>query len=290
METRAVSARLEATDVERFRAAVALHLGLQLNDAKLDSLAELLSRRTRTLAQDPASYVSQLEGPLPPAYELRELVRELTVSETYFFRHGAQFQAFADVALPCRLAARAGRGPVRVLSLGCASGEEPFSLAMLACERALEPGRDVSLRAVDANPAMLAKAAHGRYSEWSLRETPESTRRRWFSAHGRAFVLDPSIREAVVFEERNLAAENADLWQRAAYDVVFCRNVIMYFTATSAEALVGNIGRALAPGGFLFLGHAETLRGLSEDFDLRQSHGAFYYQRKPGAPRTIGGA
>jgi chemotaxis protein methyltransferase CheR len=93
-------------------------------------------------------------------------------------------------------------------------------------------------------------------------------------------VLDEEIRRAVRFEERNLADEDRELWQAGAYDVIFCRNVLMYFTPQIAQALVGRLTYALAPDGYLFLGHAETLRGLSHDYHLRHTHGTFYYQRK----------
>jgi chemotaxis protein methyltransferase CheR len=105
-------------------------------------------------------------------------------------------------------------------------------------------------------------------------------------------VLDEAIRSSVRLEQRNLVAEDPELWQPEAYDVIFCRNVIMYFTPAGAQAAIAGITRALAPGGYLFLGHAETLRGLSSDFHLRHTHGAFYYQRKEriepaGFPVTI---
>jgi chemotaxis protein methyltransferase CheR len=283
-----MNARDEGLDLERFRAAIALHLGLRFDNAKQDSLAELLIRRAQVLALEITSYLAHLEAPSPPGSELRALAHELTVPETYFFRHAAQLRAFSEVALPRRLAVRTAARPLRVLSVGCASGEEPYSLAIVMSERAVEPMRDVFIRGVDANHAMLSKAIQGRYSEWALRETPDLVRQRWFSPCGRDFLLDPAIRSAVRFEERNLAADNDDLWVPGAYDIAFCRNVLMYFTTPSAEALVGRIGRALAPGGFLFLGHAETLRGLSDDFHLRHSHGAFYYERKtPSCPRDV---
>jgi chemotaxis protein methyltransferase CheR len=115
---------------------------------------------------------------------------------------------------------------------------------------------------------------------WSLRETPVEVQRRWFRPDGREVVLDESVRAAVTFELRNLAEDDAELWRAGTYDVIFCRNVIMYFTHESGRALLARMARALAPGGYLFLGHAETLRGLSEEFHLCHTHGTFYYQRE----------
>ncbi len=127
---------------------------------------------------------------------------------------------------------------------------------------------------------MLAKAQRARYSSWSLRDLTLEARARWFKPEGDAYALDPAIQRAVSFERRNLADEGADFWLPDSYDIVFCRNVLMYFTPQQAAAAVARIARALMPGGYLFLGHAETLRGLSNDFHLCHTHGTFYYQRK----------
>jgi chemotaxis protein methyltransferase CheR len=276
-------------DVDRFRLLVGHRLGLHFDDGKLGFLAELLARRIE-VAEAPASlYLDRLEGG-GERHELQALARALTVAETYFFRNTDQFRAFAEVVIPDRMAARASTRRLRVLSAGCASGEEPYSLAVVLRERVVEPAWDVSIRAVDVNPAMLEKAARARYSTWALRETPEEIRRRWFKAEGRDFALDESLRTSVRFQERNLAHDDAELWTPESYDVVFCRNVIMYFTPEQAQAVVGRITRALAPGGYLFFGHAETLRGVSGDYHLRHTHGTFYYQRRDGVSTSIGPA
>jgi chemotaxis protein methyltransferase CheR len=269
----------ESVGPQRFRGWIAQRLGLHFDDTKLEFLAEVLDRRVDKKGSMLSPYLDRLEGSDFTA-ELRALALELTVPETYFFRHIDQFHAFADVALP---EAQATRGAIRKLSLlsvGCASGEEPYSLAMLVRERGAEQGWNVAIHAFDINSAMLAKAARGFYSAWALRETPAKSQQRWFRNVGKEFELEESIRAAVTFQEVNLVQENAELWALDKYDVIFCRNVLMYFTPQSAQELVARLTRSLAPRGHLFLGSAETLRGLSNDFHLRQTHGAFYYQRK----------
>jgi chemotaxis protein methyltransferase CheR len=268
-----------SAEPERFRDWIAQRLGLNFDDAKLGFLADVLGRRADQSGLARHIYLGRLEGGGVDT-ELQALAIELTVPETYFLRHIDQFRAFSEVALPDALAARAPVRTLNVLSAGCASGEEPFSLAILVRERALDPGWKVTIRAVDINPAMLAKAARGCYSAWSLREAPADVQQRWFRSVGREFMLDESIRAAVSFQEINLARENTELWTPAFYDVIFCRNVLMYFTPEVAQALVARFTRSLAPGGYLFLGHAETLRGLSNAYHLRHTHGTFYYQRK----------
>jgi chemotaxis protein methyltransferase CheR len=272
-----------ASDVERFRDALGVRLGLLFDDTKLAFLAETLERRLAALDVAGVRYLERLEGAQPLGEERRALVEELTVPETYFFRNVEQLRAYAEVALPDRLAARGPGQQLRVLSAGCASGEEAYSLAIFTRERLGRAASRVSIRAVDVNPAMLERAAHAHYSEWSLRDTPADMRRRWFRVEDREFILDAGVKAAVKFDERNLADDDADLWPPEAYDVVFCRNVIMYFTPELAQALIERIARAVAPGGYLFLGHVEQVHGRTPDFHLRHTHGTFYYQRKrPG--------
>ena len=126
---------------------------------------------------------------------------------------------------------------------------------------------------------MLEKAVRARYPEWAMRETSSELRRKWFRAEGQEAILEDAARTAVTFEEKNLAVEDSELWQPAKYDAIFCRNVIMYFTPEQARALVARMTRSLVPGGFLFLGSAETLRGVSDVFHLCHTHETFYYRR-----------
>ena len=176
----------------------------------------------------------------------------------------------------------AARGQLRILSLGCSSGDEAYSIAILAQERLVSAGCGVSILGVDLNAAMIDKARQGRFSSWALRDTSESETKRWFRMDGRQWVLKEPLRVAVRFEEHNLLDQASPFWQAGTADVIFCRNVLMYFAAEQAQAVVARMARALRPGGYLFLGHAETLRGLSTGFHLCHTHGAFYYQRKDG--------
>jgi chemotaxis protein methyltransferase CheR len=274
-------------DIARFRALVRARLGLHFDDARTGILEETLNARSVARGLSAAEYLELLSGTACPRRELHSLAERLTVTETYFFRNSEQLDAFATCALSERAAARGPAGRVRVLSIGCASGDEAYSLAISARELAPAVAGALSIRAADMNPAMLAKARAGTYASWALRNTSPERRARWFTPSGALAVLDESIRASVTFTEGNLAADDPDLWRPDQYDIVFCRNVLMYFGLDEARAAVRRIERALAPGGFLFLGHAETLRGLSNAFQLRQSHDTFYYQRLATAA-TIG--
>lgn len=269
-----------------FRALVAQRLGLWFDEHRREFLAGLL--RERVEADGPATgdvslYLQRLTRMEHPG-EWPALVTALTVTETYFFRGQEHLQVAVDTVLAKMRQWTGGVRRLRLLSAGCASGEEACSLAILLHEQVPSfAGWQIEIIGIDANRDMLAKARRGRYSAWSLRETPPEMREKYFHATGQEFVLAPQILAMVTFEERNLVAPDPDFWAPASFDAVFCRNVLMYFTPGAATAVVGRIEHALAPGGFLFLGHAETLRGLSQAFHLRRSHGAFYYRLRNAA-------
>lgn len=270
----------DRSEVIHFRDLIAKQIGLYFDESKFDKLTKLLHHRVQSKGDEYAHYLKCLDAATHPYEELYSLVGELTVAETYFLRNLDQFKAYCEVALPDRLAANAEWQTVRVLSAGCASGEEPYSLAMMTQEHYAHALHRIEINAFDLNPAMLAKAARARYTNWSLRDFPAELKARWFKAEAECFVLDETIRKMLHFEQRNLAHEAPEFWQSASLDIVFCRNVLMYFSPEQAQAVIKRIAYALVPGGYLFLGHAETLRGLSDDFHLCHTHGTFYYQRK----------
>ncbi|HYL62683.1 MAG TPA: CheR family methyltransferase [Candidatus Methylomirabilis sp.] len=271
-----------AAEIECFRGLVAERLGLYFEDSKLDFLADVLRQRMEdTGCHLFSAYRKRISSFAGERSETDALAEQLTVGETYFFRYAEHFQVFAEVVLPSRMQARGGDRRLRILSAGCASGEEPYSLAILMRERFPELASwDVDIRGFDVNASVVSKAKRARYSSWSLRETPHELQAKYFRGQGRNFQLDEAMRSAVQFEERNLVEDDPCFWQRDSFDAIFCRNVTMYFTMDVARSVVARIARSLAPGGFFFLGHAETLRAVSQEFHLRHTHETFYYQRR----------
>jgi len=274
------SGGLTKCELDSFQGAIAQRLGLRFDDSRSSLLLEVLARRVAARGQTRRSYLAALQQGTEPCDELGELARELTVGETYFLRHTDQFKALLEVALPERLSARAASRRLRLLSAGCASGEEAYSLSILLRQQGIELDYQVTIQGLDINPDALAKAAQGLYSPWSLRETPAHLTERWFVKEGRDFRLARALRDSVQFQQHNLISSSTKLLPDHSYDIVFCRNVLMYFTPGHATTVVEHLARALAPGGFLFLGHAETLRAASHAFHLRNTHGTFYYQRR----------
>jgi chemotaxis protein methyltransferase CheR len=270
---------------ERLRAVVGRRLGLQFDDVRVEQLASAARERAEALGVGLDEWLSRVDA--GDAAEVRALAERLTVGETYFFRNTNDLRAFVGAVLPERMRARRAERRLRLLSAGCSSGEEPYTLAMLVRQVPELAAWDVRIRGVDVNPAAIARAQAARYGPWSLRQTPQEMRARFLAGNEREVRVAEDVRALVAFEERNLVDDDPRFWIRGAYDVVFCRNVLMYFAPEVAHRVVARIASALAPGGFLFLGHAETLRGVSSDFHLRHSHGTFYYQLREGAEEEL---
>ncbi len=258
-------------ELARFIALVEDRLGLRLGGHREGHALGVLERRALATRRSTADYL----GTLPTdRAEWRELASELTVGETFFFRHGEQLAAFTDIAIPASVA----RGRLNVLSAACSSGEEPYTLAMLIAEHTELRGQLVG---ADLNPTALARARRGRYSRWSLRTTSPEHEARWFVREGSEVAVVRALRDRVSFEEHNLIVDD-ELWAAGRWDVVFCRNAIMYLAPEHQERVIARIATALVPGGYLFLGHAETLRDRAR-FELCHTHGTFYF-RASGRP------
>jgi chemotaxis protein methyltransferase CheR len=272
--------QIEHPELARFRSFISERTGLYFDDRKSEFLEHVLIQSVGL--SDVRSVEAYLRHVSPLSIqepEFQALVERLTVNETYFFRNSDQFQALkADVLPQC---ARAER-PIRIVSAGCSSGEEAYSLAIAASEHfgAVSP-LHFRVHAIDINTSVLAKAQKAHYTPWSLRATPDDIKQRWFKLAGKNFILDEAIRGAVSFETRSITDDSCQFWRAQSIDILFCCNVIMYFSAETIQSMIGRFAQAIRPGGYLFLGHAESLRGLTQNFQLCQTHGTFYYQRRP---------
>jgi chemotaxis protein methyltransferase CheR len=262
----------------RFTALVEQRLGLHYDPAQWGELAPLLFERSASRGME--GYLSSLSSPSSQA-EWKTLAERLTVGETYFLRHPAQLEALMSKVLPSL--AQPGE-PLRVLCAGCSTGEEPYSIALLCREQGQVDAALLRVLGIDVNPRAIAHARQARYSPWSLRSVPVDLRARWFERSSEGFFLRPALRDQVLFEERNLLEEAPAFWAPASFHVILCRNVMLYFPPEVTRKIIARMSQALVPGGYLFLGPSETLRGISEDFELLRSADAFYYRRKPPAP------
>jgi chemotaxis protein methyltransferase CheR len=265
-----------------FRELLSRWLGWTFDDKDVTQLDNVLGERAATAGMDREDYLVRLgEGRWES--EVVELAERLSITETYFFRHGEQFRALRQTVLPDRIAAREAHKLLRLLSVGCSSGEEAYSLAIAVREARPSPDWVVSVTGVDANPAMLRKAGAARYSSWSLRETPPEVRGRWFHCDDSGFQVNDEIRALVRFARHNVADDDGGLWMAWQYDVIFCRNLLMYLTRPLAATLIRRMTEALVPGGYLFLGHTDSLGSRPEGLEARHDHQTFYYRRPTAA-------
>lgn len=261
--------------------AVISRLGLSLHRHNVLEVEAALGRGLqRTGCASLEAYAKRLAERDFAARELPEIAQELTAAETFFFRHREQFHALGAAVLPERIRARQATRRLNVLSAGCATGEEIYSVAAVLADFSELRDWDVRLCGVDVNPRLLQHARTARYTDWSLRQVTEQQRSRYFRMDGKAYRLDATLARAVHFEARNLLEDDPQFWQPDFFDLVFCRNVMIYFSDDAVRRLVERLAHCLVPGGFLFIGPSETLRGVSQAFNLRHSQGAFYYQRR----------
>jgi chemotaxis protein methyltransferase CheR len=173
----------------------------------------------------------------------------------------------------------AGAAPVSIWSAGCSSGEEPYSIVLLAQEAGLEPGRDLRVYASDISRQMLHKARRGVYREASFRQTDPFLREKYFSDKDGLFRISDEIKKHVSFAHLNLLDESRSALL-GSIDVILCRNVIIYFDIETKRRVVRTFHQKLKPGGFLLLGHSESLINLSTDFELKHLRHDMVY-RKP---------
>ncbi len=239
---------------------------------------------------------ARLEAPAPPApdaasylgllasergdEELRRLLPLVTVGKTNFFRDDRQFRALATLLPGLVARAKAGGPPVRIWSAGCATGEEPYSIAMSLAEAGAAP-EEVELLATDVNPEAVAAAARGLYEPRRSREVPPALLARHFDPEGDAWRVRTSLRRYLrAIRPHNLVSSAFPEPDLGGWDLVFCRNVIIYFDTPTTQRVLEQFHRVLTPGGYLFLGYSESLFRLFEGFELTEVAGAFLY-RKP---------
>jgi chemotaxis protein methyltransferase CheR len=257
-------------------------VGLFIRQDSYSALRLALAARVEELAAqapDAARYLLLLRSHAGDE-ELRRLLPLVTVGKTSFFRDERQFQALAAL-LPGLLArARGGGWPLRIWSAGCATGEEPWSIAMTLAEGAVTP-EEVELLATDVNPEAVAAAARGLYEARRVREVPQALLPRHFDREGDAWRVRASLRRYLAaIRPHNLVSTIFPHPGSGGWDVIFCRNVIIYFDTPTTQRVLEQFLTALAPGGYLFLGYSESLFRLFDGFDLTEVGGAFVY-RKP---------
>jgi chemotaxis protein methyltransferase CheR len=212
--------------------------------------------------------------------ELQNLVNQMTVNETYFFREDYQFQALVSGILPDIAASKNIRRPIRIWSLPCSSGEEPYSLAIYILEHWRDADRfDIEIMGSDIDSAILAKAAAGTYGERSLQRLSPEIRRKYFVSLGDGeYKICDDLRTSIDFSRVNIT-DPLHMRQFREIDVIFCRNLLIYFDDKSRLEAVEAMYDCLAPGGFICLGHSESMSRISSLFRPKKFADAIIYQK-----------
>ncbi len=292
MTTRCLSDRDLETQWTRLSELVAEHMGLHFPRERRGDLQRGLAGAAVEFGFDDVAACADwlMSAPLTKT-QLQVLASHLTIGETYFFRDKNTFDVLASRVLPELIDARRGlERRLRLWSAGCCSGEEAYSLAILL-HQVLPDLADwhVTILATDINPVSLRKAVAGSYGEWSFRDAPSGFKDRYFNRteDGRHAVR-PEIKKLVTFEHVNLVEDvyPSLATDTNAMDLIFCRNVLMYFTLAQTRKVIGNLHHALMDGGVLAVSPSEASQALFPQFVTLNFPGVILYQKSDAGPRA----
>ena len=259
--------------VQKLSQLIYQKLGLRFDDKKVYFLKTRIVKRMAALQiTDAKQYLFLVHYGDREGAEMQALANLVTTNETYMFREHEQLQAFANHCLPELLSAKLDRGErtLRIWSAGCSSGEEPYTLAMILQEVFPQAQSwDCKIIATDIDENMLARVATARYGQRSVQDVPDEYREKYLIPVGDEFLIRPRTAALVQPMHLNLHDRLA-LRKMRGFDFIFCRNVLIYFDDLSRKAVVDHFYNALNPGGFIFLGHAESVGRINTSFQLRR--------------------
>jgi chemotaxis protein methyltransferase CheR len=257
---------ISSGDYTRLRRLIYEETGISLGAGKQTMLEGRIRRRLKALAIDSyRQYCGYLFSPHGIQEELVHLIDAVTTNKTDFFREPRHFDFLVSRVLPEYSEGSRSRNPFLLWSAGCSSGEEPYTLAMVLSEYGLaHPGFSFRILATDVSTNVLGKAALGIYSNDTVRPVPQALKSKYLMRgreRGSARVrVVPELRSLVEFRRLNFMDSDYGIQER--FDAIFCRNVIIYFERPTQQSILGKITQYLQPGGYLFMGHAETLHEL----------------------------
>jgi chemotaxis protein methyltransferase CheR len=296
MSTPALAIQLSEAEMRLLQALVYQECGMYFDARRTHFLQDRLQRRVRECRLDSFYSYYRLLISADGRQELARLLEDLTVNETSFFRNKAQLDLFHKHILDelIRDKEKEGTRSLRIWSAGCSTGQEPYTIAMLVADalayhqlrlpnpvatgwpKAIVPAPwRVEIPASDINYSVLRAGQEGIYGENQMASVDYSYRLRYFDKVGDRYAVKKAVKELVHFDFHNLKTEF--LPQRN--DVIFCRNVMMYFDEPEQRRLVEKFHRCLAPGGYLLVGHAESLLGLTEKFAMVHRNSGTAYRR-----------
>lgn len=261
-------AQLSDHDFRKFSAFIYDACGIKLPPIKKTMLAARLQKRLRHLNMDSSSYLNYVLSPQGQTQELHHLIDVVSTNKTDFFREIHHFDALTSVVLPEYLSRqqRATR-PLRVWSAGCSSGEEPYTMAMVLDDFFMKhPGRTFSILATDISTKVLDKAKEAIYTAEAIKPVPPIFKHRYLmrgkgNRQG-SYRIVPELRSKVNFQRLNFMDHEFHIKDKV--DIIFCRNVIIYFDSKTQNDLFRKFHKILATKGYLFTGHSESLTGINQ--------------------------
>ena len=259
------------------------YCGLRFSE-RLYTLKEKVSKRVSELGLTHWEYCKYIEKS-PSEWDV--LVELLTINETYFYREENQLNECCSYVLSLMMRENRNR-PIRIWSAACSSGEEPYSLAMLIQETGKFLPGSVEIIATDIDKMVLQKAKKGWYhhGSFAFRRTPEHLLKKYFLNEASGYQIHPSIQKMVQFQYLNLLDQD-NISQLGEVDIIFCRNVLIYFDHETTKQVIRSLHQNLAAGGYLFLGHAESITDMTLGFKKVDSEKTFYYRKESDQNETV---
>ncbi|MFZ5519402.1 MAG: CheR family methyltransferase [Candidatus Zhuqueibacterota bacterium] len=270
----------------RLKELIAGKIGLNINERKLDELEKALlkgfSNSQYSSLQEYMSWLTRIPISSP---DWRSLIEILTVNETYFFRNAPQLESLRSVIFPAIIDAKRQRNrrELRVWSAGCATGEEPYSIAIMLSEILPDFRKwNIFILGTDINHSSLEKAKAGFYREWSFRDVPQRIKSEYFTPQDGGLVIRPDIQQMVTYNYLNLVENCYPSFynQTTDMDIIICRNVMIYFSNPTSERVIERFYQTLDTNGWLLVGHSEPMTMLPHNFATVNIQDALFY-RKP---------
>lgn len=239
--------------------------GIFLNETKASLVYSRLAKRIRKIGLKSFRNYCELVASDGGAEERRQMLSLMTTNFTRFFREEHHFDHLRDTVLPGLMKRAKSGGRVRIWSAGCSQGQEPYTIALTILSMFPDVERyDFKLLATDIDPMVIAHAKAGIYDTSAIETVSPAMRKQWFKPAGRdgEWSVDPALRRLITFRELNLMGK----WPfRGPFDVLFCRNVVIYFDEPTQARIWGRYSDMLADGGWLYIGHSERLSGQAKD-------------------------
>jgi chemotaxis protein methyltransferase CheR len=275
---------LSIDDFSLFQELLTEMSGLQFEESRRQALHLALWQRLQHRGYDSyREYYNLLKFHPEGRHEIRELFDLITIGETYFFRNKAQFDVLMKFALPEIVQRKVGSGDqcIRVWSAGCSGGDETYSIA-IAIEETIPSFKEwsISILGTDINRKGLASAKEAVYGPRHIGHLPKEYLDKYFKGRGSSYILDTTMGEWVQFEYHNLARDPFIHEKMQNVDIIFCRNVTIYFDGRTTQRVIENFYNCLAQDGYLFLGHTETLWQVTNKFERVEFPQTFIYKKR----------